>query len=606
MILTGPSVIKAFHATLDDSPGVYRMLDENGNILYIGKAKRLKRRVNSYTQPQDNARIARMISKTASMVALTTQTENEALLLEQQLVKEHNPPYNVKLKDGKTYPGVLITTSQDFPRLTRHRGRTSKKDTFFGPFADTKTVEHAIKQVQRLFMLRTCDDIAFSGRTRPCLLHQIKKCTAPCVGKVTPEHYEIQVKNSIDFLNGKRSDISKTLQNDMMTAATEERYEEAAHLRDRLKALAQVKESQSVSLKNIENADVIALAQEGNTACIQVMFIRQGQMRGNSEHHFSNVLDVAPNIMLDAFIPQFYNTLEPPKLLITSTSPTDPQWICDALGEKTNQTIDLIVPQKGEKHKVVLNALRNAQEALARKQASKQAWTQNLASLAQLAGLPAVTRVEVYDNSHIQGAFALGVAVVASADGFLKNHYRKYNFDKDSGVAGNDVGMMKVMLHRRFERMKAEGKTEDWPQLLLIDGGITQLNAATTTLKGLELSIPCIGVAKGVDRNAGKELLYFPDGNVVALPHNSPTLYFIQRLRDEAHRFAITSHRGARGRAQTKGPLDDIQGLGPAKKRALITRFGSQKATLSASLEEIMTVKGISADIAHRIIDSQH
>lgn len=598
MAKTGSDVIKDFANTLNDLPGVYRMLDTEGQVLYVGKAKRLKRRVLSYTREQDSRRIALMVSKTASMMALTTRTENEALILEQQLVRELNPPYNVRLKDGKRFPGLLLTTAHDYPRITKHRGKPGKGNRFFGPFADGRSVEHAVRQIQRLFMLRTCDDATLNSRTRPCLLHQIHKCTAPCVGKVSKEDYDTQVKTAIAFMEGKRKDIAKTLEDTMMKAAQEERFEDAARDRDRLKALMQIQEDQHVVAKNVDSADVVAIHSDGAHACIQVLFIRNGQMRGNSEHHLSTQHETQQTV-LDAFLEQFYTQTEPPKELILSTAPSDPDWIKDALQDHWDRTITLSTPQRGEKLNLVTTGLRNAQESLARKQAGRKAWSQNLTALSEKLDIPNIKTVEVYDNSHIQGSYALGVAVVASEEGFLKSHYRKYNFPKESGIAGNDVGMMEAMLKRRFKRMKEE--ETQLPDLLLIDGGITQLRAALTALASLDLTIPCVGVAKGEDRDAGKETLHFPDGRAIALPMKDPTLYFIQRLRDEAHRFAITSHRQARSRGTRKGPLDDIAGLGPAKKRSLTARFGSQKAAKAASIEELTQLPGISADLAERI-----
>lgn len=601
MTTTGPLIIKTFADTLPETPGVYRMLDEQGNVLYIGKAKRLKRRVLSYTRPQENARIARMVAKTASMLALTTRTENEALLLEQQLVREIAPPFNVRLKDSSSFPGILITTKDAYPRVSSHRGKPSKGSRFFGPFANGKSVEYATRQIQRLFLLRTCDDATFANRTRPCMLHQIHRCTAPCVGKVTQEQYATQVEHTIAFLEGKRADISRDIERDMMAAAGQERFEDAAQLRDRLKALSQIQEDQHVTAKGLDNADIVAAASANGETCVQVLFVRNGQMRGSSEH-FPGGKEDSPSIVLTAFLEQFYTTTEPPSLVLVSHMPDDPRWIEDALEEQWHKRTKLDHPQRGDKHHMMLGAVRNAQESLARRQAGRKAWSNNLAALGERLGLPPVARVEIYDNSHIQGAFALGVAVVATHEGFVKSHYRKYNFPKDSGVAGNDTGMMQQMLTRRFARMKEEPNAE-WPDLLLIDGGITQLRAALAALASLDVALPCVGVAKGEDRDAGKELLHFPDGRVVALPMKDPVLYFIQRLRDEAHRFAITSHRQARARATTAGALDGIAGLGPAKKRALIARFGSQKAAKAASLTELLAVRGISDDLAQRIKD---
>ena len=600
MTESGTPTIKAFAQTLPEEPGVYRMLDAAGQVLYVGKAKRLKRRVLSYTRPQDSARIAGMVSKTASMVALTTRTENEALLLEQQLVRELNPPFNIRLKDSKPFPGILITTKDTFPRISAHRGRPPKGARFFGPFAQVKSVDHTVRQIQRLFLLRSCDDAVFSGRTRPCLLHQIQRCSAPCVGRVSQDQYNTQVQQATAFLEGRRSDITRQVEAGMVEAAAEQRYEDAARLRDRLKALTQIQEDQHITAKGLENADIVAAAGEGDV-CIQVLFIRGGQMRGSSEH-FPSGNEESLEAVMAAFLEQFYTTSQPPPIILVSHMPAESDWIAGALTEQWKTPLSFQRPTRGEKHKLLIGALRNAEESLARRQVTHKAWSNNLAALSERLALAPIRRVEVYDNSHIQGVFALGVAVVAGPEGFIKSHYRRYNFPKDSGIAGNDTAMMAQMLTRRFSKMRQDPDAE-WPDLLLIDGGRTQLRAALDALSVLGLELPCVGVSKGEDRDAGKELLHFPDGRVVALPMKDPVLYFIQRLRDEAHRFAISSHRQARTRATTAGALDGIPGLGPAKKRALIARFGSQKAAKAASIDELLAVRGISADLAQRIKD---
>ena len=598
----GADIIHAFAETLPDSPGVYRMLDAQGQVLYIGKAKRLKRRVLAYTRPQDTARLTRMVSQTRSMLALTTCTENEALLLEQQLVREIQPPFNIKLKDSKSFPGILITTSHPYPRMSAHRGKPPKGERFFGPFASARNVEHATRQLQRLFLLRTCDEPTFAGRTRPCLLHQIHRCSAPCVGKVSQAEYAQQIEQATAFLEGKRQDISKTLEHDMMAAAERQDYERAAGLRDRLKALAQVKEEQHVSLPGILNADIVALAQEGRHVCVQILFMRGGQMRGSTEQYPKIDEDDASTIM-GAFLEQFYTHTQPPENILVSHLPPDSTWTQDALHELWGSPVRIHHPQRGAKHNILRTAQRNAQEALARQQAGQAAWDTNMTNLGKALNIETVNRVEIYDNSHIQGAYALGVAVVASREGFLKSHYRKYNFAPESGIAGNDTAMMHEMLVRRFGRMRADPDAE-WPDLLLIDGGITQLRAALHALASIDVQLPCVGVAKGKDRDAGKEVLHFPDGRVFALPMKDPTLYFIQRLRDEAHRFAISSHRNARAKGARTGPLDSIPGLGPVKRRALTARFGSQKAAIAASLDELRAVPGITAALAQAIKDA--
>ena len=597
----GVKVIEDALKTLDDSPGVYRMLDGDGQTLYVGKAKRLRRRVVSYTRPQTVSRLKRMVSLTASMLFLTTKTENEALLLEQQLIRELSPPYNVKLKDSKGYPGVTLTTTSSFPRVKTQRGRPAKGDLFFGPFADKGSVDRAVSQIQRLFLLRTCEDSVFRNRSRPCLLHQIHKCTAPCVGLVSESEYAQQVSSAKAFLQGKRQDIARKLQDEMMKAASEERFEDAARLRDRHKALMAVQEGQSVVDKGVDDADILGVALVGGKVCVQTLFVRAGQSRGNREHHF-DAKELSHHEALLTFLEQFYTKQPPPKTILLPFDPDGLDWLVSVLEDLWDMGVKCVAPQRGPRKKLVEMATRNANEALARQQAHTKAWSENLKRLAEFAGLDSVSTVEVYDNSHIQGANALGVAVVATQDGFVKSRYRRYNFPPESGVAGNDVGMMTEMFKRRFGKAKKDTTTL-WPDLLIIDGGITQLRAALQALREVGVDLACVGMAKGVDRNAGKEVLHFPDGRAVALPQNDPCLHFMQRLRDEAHRFAITSHRSSRARSQKEGPLDGVEGLGPAKRRALVSRFGSQKAALSASLTELQQVPGISETLAQRIVE---
>ncbi|MEH6391640.1 MAG: excinuclease ABC subunit UvrC [Sulfitobacter sp.] len=604
---TGFDVIQSYLKTLDGSPGVYRMLDSESRVLYVGKARNLRARVSNYARPSGHSgRIARMISNTASMMFLTTKTETEALLLEQNLIKQLKPKFNVLLRDDKSFPNILVTTGHDYPQIKKHRGAKKERGNYYGPFASAGAVNRTLNQLQRVFLLRDCSDAMFESRTRPCLQHQIKRCSAPCVGKISPEDYGKTVQDAQKFLNGKSTDIQSRLASDMALASENMEFERAAALRDRIKALTQVQTAQGINPQTVSEADIIALHMDQGQACVQVFFIRANQNWGNHDYYPRVGPDVDAAEVLEAFIGQFYDTREPPRQLILSNEIESPDLMTEALSGKLGRKVELIVPQRGEKAELVESALRNARESLARKLAETASQSNLLKGIAQAFDLEAPPqRIEVYDNSHIQGTNAVGAMIVAGPEGMMKNQYRKFNIRGDDLTPGDDFGMMKEVLMRRFKRLLKEDpdrKLGMWPDLLLIDGGAGQVSAVASIMKeyGVE-DIPMVGVAKGVDRDAGKEEFYRVNQRPMALRHNDPVLYFIQRLRDEAHRFAIGTHRAKRAKAIGATPLDDIAGVGAARKRALLAHFGSAKAVSRANLSDLKAVQGVSGALAERI-----
>ena len=604
---TGFDVIQSYLKTLDASPGVYRMLDSESRVLYVGKARNLRARVSNYARPSGHSgRIARMISNTASMMFLTTKTETEALLLEQNLIKQLKPKFNVLLRDDKSFPNILVTTGHDYPQIKKHRGAKKEQGNYYGPFASAGAVNRTLNQLQRVFLLRDCSNAMFESRTRPCLQHQIKRCSAPCVGKISPEEYGKTVQDAQKFLNGKSTDIQSRLASDMALASESMEFERAAALRDRIKALTQVQTAQGINPQTVSEADIIALHMEQGQACVQVFFIRANQNWGNHDYYPRVGPDVDAAEVLEAFIGQFYDTREPPRQLILSNEIESPDLMTEALSGKLGRKVELIVPQRGEKAELVDSALRNARESLARKLAETASQSNLLKGVAEAFSLDAAPqRIEVYDNSHIQGTNAVGAMIVAGPEGMMKNQYRKFNIRGEDLTPGDDFGMMKEVLTRRFKRLLKEDpdrKLGMWPDLLLIDGGAGQVSAVASIMKeyGVE-DIPMVGVAKGVDRDAGKEEFYRVNKRPMALRHNDPVLYFIQRLRDEAHRFAIGTHRAKRAKAISATPLDDITGVGAARKRALLAHFGSAKAVSRANLSDLKAVQGVSGALAERI-----
>ena len=609
---TGHDVIQSYLRTLDASPGVYRMLDAQARVLYVGKARNLKARVSSYARPTGHTpRIARMISQTASMMFLTTRTETEALLLEQNLIKQLKPHFNVLLRDDKSFPNILVTKSHDFPMIKKHRGAKKEKGAYYGPFAGAGAVNRTLAQLQRVFLLRNCSDAMFESRTRPCLQYQIKRCTAPCVGHISKTDYAVTVADAERYLSGRSTEIQAKLAAQMAEASESLEFEKAAALRDRIKALTQVQTNQGINPRTVEEADIVALHLENGQACVQVFFIRAGQNWGNRDFYPRVGADVEEAEVLEAFLGQFYDTKEPPRQVILSHPIENNDLMQEALSGKLGRKVQVIVPQRGEKAELVDGAARNARESLGRKMAETATQAKLLKGLAEAFDLdkpPA--RVEVYDNSHIQGTNAVGAMIVAGPEGLMKNSYRKFNIRGDDLTPGDDFGMMKEVLTRRFKRLLKEDPGRDqglWPDLLLIDGGAGQVSAVASIMREMEVEdIPMVGVAKGVDRDHGKEEFHRIGQRPMALQRNDPVLYFIQRLRDEAHRFAIGTHRAKRAKSAIASPLDEVPGVGAARKRALLAHFGSAKAVSRANLSDLKAVDGVSEALAQKLYDFFH
>lgn len=611
-VRTGHEVIQDYLKTLDNSPGVYRMLNAASEVLYVGKARNLRARVSSYARPAGHSgRIARMIHETASMMFLTTKTEVEALLLEQNLIKQLKPRYNVLMRDDKSFPNILIPTDHPFPMIRKHRGKRTEKGKYFGPFASAGAVNRTLNQLQRVFLLRTCTDAVFHSRTRPCLLFQIKRCAAPCVGRISEADYAGLVQDAVRFLEGKTTSVQADLARAMAEAAEAMEYERAAALRDRIKALTAVQSAQGINPRGVAEADVVAVHLESGQACVQVFFIRAHQSWGNRDFYPRTGAGAEEPEILQAFLTQFYDDKDPPRLILLSHPLEDEDLVAEALSQRAGRKVEIAVPQRGEKAELVENAVRNARESLARRMAESSTQNKLLAGLAEAFDLEAPPkRIEVYDNSHIQGTNAVGGMIVAGPEGFLKSQYRKFNIKGEAGAQGDDFGMMKEVLTRRFERLLKEdpGRTSDaWPDLLLIDGGAGQVSAVAEIMAGLGVDdIPMVGVAKGIDRDHGKEEFHRLGEPPFALRMNDPVLYFVQRLRDEAHRWAIGAHRAKRAKAVSATPLDEVPGVGATRKRALLAHFGSAKAVSRAGLSDLMAVDGISETLAQTIYDHFH
>ncbi len=618
---TGAEVIADFVKRLPSKPGVYRMMNRAGDVLYVGKAKNLKNRVQNYARGVGHGgnRTARMIAETANMEFVTTNTETEALLLEANLIKRLRPRFNVLIRDDKSFPYILLSGDHEAPGLFKYRGARTRKGQYYGPFANAGAVNTTINALQRIFLIRTCTDSFYANRTRPCLQHQIKRCAAPCTGEISKEGYADLVKQTKDFLTGKSHEIKSRFSERMQKASEELDFETAAIYRDRLQALSHVQGHQGINPQTITEADVFAVYQEGGQFCIQVFFFRTGQNWGNRAYFPRADKSFDEREVLEAFVSQFYDDKPIPKLVLLSEDIEQSDLLAEAFTSKAGHKVQLYKPQRGEKRDIVKQVHRNAREALGRKLAESATQTKLLKGLQdvfQLDTLP--RRIEVYDNSHIMGTNAVGGMIVAGADGFAKNQYRKFNIKDTDLTPGDDFGMMREVFTRRFSRLLkehgAQGPTDSdhddaaippWPDLVLIDGGAGQLSAVETVMEELGLSgkVNLVGVAKGPDRDAGRERFFRTGMQPFSLPLRDPTLYFIQRLRDEAHRFAIGTHRAKRKKDTLKNPLDEIEGIGPARKRALLHHFGSAKAVGRAAVEDLVVVDGVSQAMAEKIRD---
>ncbi|MDP3174641.1 MAG: excinuclease ABC subunit UvrC [Phenylobacterium sp.] len=608
--LKGAALIRDEVTRLPDRPGVYRMIGEDGEVLYVGKARSLKKRVSQYAQGRVHAqRIALMVDLTRTMVFVTTRTETDALLLEINLIKQLKPRFNVLLRDDKSFPEIVIRRDHDAPQLRKHRGAHSINGDYFGPFASAWAVNRTLNTLQKAFLLRSCSDSVYESRTRPCMLHQIRRCAAPCTGLVSLEDYRGLVDQAEAFLRGKSRSVMGTMAAEMQAASEELEFERAARLRDRIRALASIAQEQQINPETLDEADVFALHAEGGQACVQVFFFRAGQNWGNRAY-FPRVdkSDEDPEVMA-AFLGQFYEDKPIPKLVLVNVEPADRDLLCEAFALKAGRKVEINRPQKGEKRQLVQHALTNSREALGRKMAESSAQTKLLAGVCEAFGLEGQPeRIEVYDNSHIMGTNAVGGMIVAGPDGFQKSQYRKFNIKGTELTPGDDYGMMKEVLRRRFARMVKDeeaGEAAPRPDLVLIDGGGGQLAAALEVMADLGVDdIAVVGVAKGPDRDAGLERFFMPGKAPFMLEPKSPVLYYLQRLRDEAHRFAIGAHRTRRTMDMKKNPLDEIDGVGPGRKRALLHAFGSARGVSRASVDDLAKVEGVNQPLAQRIFDS--
>ena len=629
LLASGAGVIADYLTRLPNLPGVYRMIGAGGDVLYVGKAANLKKRVQAYTKPFDQpARIARMIANTATMEFVQTASEVEALLLEANLIKRLKPRYNILLRDDKSFPYILVTGDHAAPQIIKHRGAKSRPGDYFGPFASAGAVNRTLNTLQRAFLLRSCSDQVFENRTRPCLLHQIKRCAAPCVGKISPEDYRHLVDLARGFLQGKSDEVKSELSRDMELAAGALDFEKAARVRDRIRALAHVQLQQGINPGTIDEADLFAAHQDGGHTCVQVIFFRSGQNWGNHVYFPKHERGVEVEEILDSFVAQFYDEREPPRLVIVSHDIPDAALLEQALSLKAARRVEVLVPQRGEKREVMAQAVMNARESLARRMAESATQVKLLRGVGEALGLEAPPRrIEIYDNSHIQGTNAVGAMVVAGPEGFIKAEYRKFNIKDSALTPGDDYGMMREVLTRRFQRMIKERSAREEsqgvvfderdgddeagdvvvPDLILIDGGAGQLAIAREVLNALEVAdVMVVSIAKGPDRDAGRERFFMTGRDPFQLEFKSPVLFYLQRLRDEAHRFAIGTHRAKRAQGLTASPLDEVDGIGPARKRALLNHFGSGRGVTRAGLADLEAVKGISKELARKIYEYFH
>ena len=615
----GIDAIRGALKTLPSSPGVYRMLDRKGDAVYVGKARNLKARVQHYTNLGNlSTRLRRMVAETATLEVVVTHTEVEALLLENNLIKRLMPRYNVLLRDDKSFPYIHVTSGHEFPQLAKYRGARGEPGEFFGPFASAGAVKRTLIALQRAFLLRSCSDNVFETRTRPCLLYQIKRCSAPCVGRIDREAYGRLVEDARNFLRGRSSEIQHRLAEKMQQLSEALDFEAAAVLRDRIRALTHVQGHQDVAVEGLQDADVIAAHQAGGHTCVQVFFFRSGQNWGNRAYFPSHDRQLSLEEVLAGFLGQFYETKPPPRLVLLSHEPADADLLAEALAVKAGARVHLLVPQRGDKRSVVDHALVNAREALARRMAESATQQRLLEDVAELFGLEGPPqRIEVYDNSHIQGAHPVGAMIVAGSEGFIKNAYRKFNIrgtargDAATPISpGDDYGMMREVFTRRFARALKEDPAREsgsWPDLVLIDGGEGQLAVAQQVLADLGIAdVPLVAIAKGPDRDAGRERFFLPGKPPRGLDPKSPVLYYLQRLRDEAHRFAIGTHRARRIKAIGASPLDEIAGIGAKRKKALLHHFGSARGVARAGLSDLAQVDGISETVAKKIYDHFH
>jgi excinuclease ABC subunit C len=609
----GAAAIREVLKTLPRRPGVYRMQDARGDVLYVGKARALRNRVTNYTQVSKlPKRLQRMVAQTRSMTIVTTRTEAEALLLEAQLIKRFRPPYNVLLRDDKSFPFILLREDHAFPRIQKHRGARRIKGQYYGPFASAGSVTRTLNALQKLFLLRSCSDSYFENRSRPCLLYQIKRCSAPCVGRIDAQNYDELVDDAKDFLAGKSTGVQARLSKLMTEAAERRDYELAAVYRDRLRALTYIQGSQTVHAEGLGDADVFALATKGGTVSIQAFFIRGGQNWGHRAFFPAHVNDVPEAEVLSSFLVQFYEDMPPPRRILVDRELADSELLEEALSERAERKVGIEQPQRGPRRKLMEQAKRNAEEALDRRLAETTTQGKILRELAdtfELADVP--KRIEVYDNSHIMGTNATGAMIVAGPEGFRKNNYRKFNIRRAETQPGDDFAMMREVLERRFARLEKEDpdrQSGEWPDLVLIDGGKGQLSAVCEVMEDMGVhDVPVVGVAKGPHHGReGREVFHFPGGREITLQPNSALLFYLQRLRDEAHRFAIGTHRAKRAKSLTISTLDEVPGIGPTRKRALLMHFGTARAVKGAALEDLEKAPGISRATARQVYDYFH
>lgn len=607
----GVAAIREVLATLPPRPGVYRMQDARGDVLYVGKARALKNRVANYTQVDRlPLRLQRMVSQTRSMTIVTTNSEAEALLLEAQLIKRYRPPYNVLLRDDKSFPFILLRADHAFPRITKHRGARRAAGNYYGPFASAGSVNTTINALQKLFLLRSCTDSFFSRRDRPCLLYQIKRCSAPCVGRIDEADYGELISEAKDFLGGKSGAVQRKIESQMKEASANLDFERAAMLRDRLRAATFIQGSQAINAEGVGNADIFAMATKNGQVGVQAFFIRGGQNWGHRAFFPTHTEGLSEEEVMESFLAQFYEEVPPPRLILVDRALPQAELLAEAFREGAGGKVEISVPQRGDRRRLIDQARRNAVEALDRRLAesgTKARLNAELAEFLELAEPP--HRIEVYDNSHIQGAQALGAMIVSGPEGFIKGQYRKWNIK--SAQTNDDFAMMREVFQRRFARAADEDPDRDggtWPDLVLIDGGKGQMSAARDTLEEMGIEdVPLIAIAKGPHHGRdGREVFHFPDGREKMLPENSPLLFHLQRLRDEVHRFAIGAHREKRSRAITASPLDEIPGIGPARKRALLLHFGTASKVRAAALEDLKRAPGVSAAVAQTVFDFYH